>query len=539
MKILCLTALLLVSFYQNVHSQDSVSVTFQVVIPEDTPEEDQIFWAGSLNGWNPGNGLFPKTKRKPLDSNQDFWEITLSAEKGSSVAYKYTRGSIFSVEEQADWTFKKQRTVVFDKPKTVRDTVSAWHDIPPEALQDQWPKVNLANSQSTITFNGNPLEGMGTILHDKENAALYYDMETLNTNIAGIPENLLGNYISYYLKISEAPDNTILVLAGKMEDENPWNIYVDQDNDNRIVSDEMIFIADSSDTAKSWTGIVEIQKHSKNTIVSDSVKLTVRTIENMPARYTSSKIPGVPDLSYQIPFEQRKGSIQGNDFFVVTTAGTKFSKYFYLYIDENNDGNLEMGSGSNEATIFQLNQMIRLKTYYMHPSFQLGDDLWEVAAIDEDGDWIRLRPTSDFNEREPIAVGNSIPEWKAVTLQGDTLSSVSMQGKYLLMDFWGSWCGPCIDALPLLNKAYNRFQSDNFEMVGFAYENRASLDRALETYRLPWPQVLDNKGTYSKQFLVRAYPTYYLISPRGKVLAMGDELKGEKLIKTLEKYLDK
>jgi len=539
MRLLLLSAILIFLISHNIQSQDSVSVTFQVVVPEETPADDVIFWAGTLNRWNPGNGLFPKTKEKPLDSNKDLWEITLSAEKGSSVDYKYTRGSIFSVEEQADWTFKNYRTVVLDESKTVQDTVSAWHDIPPEALQDRWPKVDLVSSQRTVTYNGSPMEGMGTVLPDKERAALYYDIETLHTDVAGIPESVLENYVTYFLKVSEAPDNTILVLAGKTKDNNPWNIYADQDNNNRITPEEMIFVIDSVNAGNSWTGYVHTQKYSNNTLVSDSLKLTLRTVENMPARYTSSKIPGAPDLSYQIPFRQRKGNLEGNDFFVVTTANTKFSKYFYLYIDENNDGNLEMASGSSEATIFQLNQMIRLKKYYMHPTFQLGEDQWEVANIEEDGDWIRLRPAFDFNKREQITIGSAIPDWEAVTVEGDTLSSDSIKGKYLLMDFWGSWCGPCIEALPLLKEVYQHFQSENFEMVGFAYESRASLDKALEKYSLPWPQVLDDKGTYKTRFLVQGYPTHYLIGPEGKVLAMGNELRGKKLIKTLEKYLDK
>lgn len=108
----------------------------------------------------------------------------------------------------------------------------------------------------------------------------------------------------------------------------------------------------------------------------------------------------------------------------------------------------------------------------------------------------------------------------------------------MLLDFWGSWCGPCIDGIPHLQKAYQQFNDHNFEMVGFAYQSRESLDKSLEEYELPWPQIVDAKRVYSTKFLVRGYPTYYLIGPDGTVLESGSSLRGEQLIPTLEKYLE-
>lgn len=108
----------------------------------------------------------------------------------------------------------------------------------------------------------------------------------------------------------------------------------------------------------------------------------------------------------------------------------------------------------------------------------------------------------------------------------------------MLLDFWGSWCGPCIEEMPLLKKAYHQFKEHNFEMFGFAYQSQESLDKALEKYQLPWPQIADEKREYSSKFLVRGYPTYYLIGPSGNVLEMGNDLRGHTLIPTLEQYLE-
>lgn len=75
-------------------------------------------------------------------------------------------------------------------------------------------------------------------------------------------------------------------------------------------------------------------------------------------------------------------------------------------------------------------------------------------------------------------------------------------------------------------------------MVGFAYDSQGAFNNAMKKYDLPWPQVLDEEGHYSTKFLVRGYPTHYLIGPGGKLLEAGYDLRGKKLIKTLEKYLE-
>lgn len=135
-------------------------------------------------------------------------------------------------------------------------------------------------------------------------------------------------------------------------------------------------------------------------------------------------------------------------------------------------------------------------------------------------------------------IGKPTPDWQAVTLKNNKISSESLKGKYVLLNFWGSWCGPCIQEIPLLKKLYVRYQDQNFEIIGFAYESQQSLSKAIKKYQLSWPQVLDDESNYSSMFLVRGYPTHYLVGPKGNVIEMGSDLKDENLISTLEKYLE-
>ena len=107
----------------------------------------------------------------------------------------------------------------------------------------------------------------------------------------------------------------------------------------------------------------------------------------------------------------------------------------------------------------------------------------------------------------------------------------------MLLDFWGSWCAPCVEAIPKLKAVYDRYENQNFELVGFAAEGESSLRTAVDRYGIEWPQVVDNEVTYSSTFSVRGYPTYYLVGPSGTIVATGDRLREEGFIPVLEEYL--
>lgn len=544
MKRIILLAILTTANYMYLTAQemnpDSVTVTFNIAVPESTPSGDGIFWAGTLNRWNPGNegsGFGAGGLSKPAVFRNGIWSVKLTGERGDKAYYKYTRGSIFSVEEQPDYNYREPRSVLFDREKTVQDTIDVWHDIPPEALEGLWPVVKLETAADlNITYDGIPMQGSGTLLYDRDMLSNFYDPGEWNTEINGVPE-MLTNPVYYFQRVSYAPDNTVLVVAGQTNNTAEWNIYVDQNNDNSIDHSEFVFATTDSMAHQNHITHVQIEQLKDGEPVTVTVPFSIARPADLPPGYRSSAVAEAPDLTYELPFKNRVGMLNGRNFYLSTLFELQFREFHQVMVDYNHNDTLEIGSGSNEAVALDLTQMYREQKFYVHPSFTLGDDSWEVANIDREGNWIRLRP-SPAVKRRSLTVGNAAPIWEATTIDNLNIGTEALKGMYVLLDFWGSWCGPCIQAIPKLREVYERFRSKDFTIVGFAYEPKASLQRALETYDLPWPQIADERGVYSSKFLVKGYPTYYLIGPEGKVVAAGADLRGDRLVGTLERVLE-
>ncbi|MCP9612132.1 TlpA disulfide reductase family protein [Coprobacter tertius] len=122
-----------------------------------------------------------------------------------------------------------------------------------------------------------------------------------------------------------------------------------------------------------------------------------------------------------------------------------------------------------------------------------------------------------------------------------TLSDYIGNGKYVLIDFWASWCGPCRKQMPELKAIYNRFKSDKFELIGVSFDNnRQEWLRYIHDNHLTWPQMSDLKGWDSEVIMlyaIQGIPHTVLIDPSGKIVA--NNLKGNELVQKLVELLEK
>jgi peroxiredoxin len=106
---------------------------------------------------------------------------------------------------------------------------------------------------------------------------------------------------------------------------------------------------------------------------------------------------------------------------------------------------------------------------------------------------------------------------------GKPVSLSSFKGKYVLLDFWASWCGPCREENPNLVKAYNEYKEKNFTILSVSMDkSKEAWLQAVQQDRLPWTQVSDLKAYDSPvavEYKVSALPSNFLIDPSGKIIA--------------------
>lgn len=140
---------------------------------------------------------------------------------------------------------------------------------------------------------------------------------------------------------------------------------------------------------------------------------------------------------------------------------------------------------------------------------------------------------------QEIKIGSKFADFEQTNTKGKKIKLSNIKGKYILLEFWGSWCGPCREENPNLVKIYNTYKSKGFKILGVAADdNKQQWLKAIKDDQLPWENVSDLKGVKNKAALIygiSAFPTNYLIDDKGIIIAK--DLRGDALNKKLEELL--
>ncbi len=149
--------------------------------------------------------------------------------------------------------------------------------------------------------------------------------------------------------------------------------------------------------------------------------------------------------------------------------------------------------------------------------------------------------TADVEIKNLELFGSPPKAFQVTDMKGQPLSLEALKGKVVLLDFWATWCGPCVQELPNVIEAYKKYHAQGFEIVGISLdEDKDALEKFLKENDMPWVQFFDGKGwknEVAQIYEVKSIPATYLIDRKGNLARIG--VRGDALVPAIERFLAK
>jgi thiol-disulfide isomerase/thioredoxin len=143
--------------------------------------------------------------------------------------------------------------------------------------------------------------------------------------------------------------------------------------------------------------------------------------------------------------------------------------------------------------------------------------LWATVAM---GAVVASPGRSFADEKKTPEVGKPL-DIKFTAVDGRKTDLSKLKGKVVLIDFWATWCGPCVGEVPNVKATYEKLHPKGFEIVGISFdENKADLVDFVKAQKLAWPQYFDGKGwknSYGVKYGIRSIPTMWLVDKEGNL----------------------
>lgn len=143
-----------------------------------------------------------------------------------------------------------------------------------------------------------------------------------------------------------------------------------------------------------------------------------------------------------------------------------------------------------------------------------------------------MEALKQIQARRRLAIGMAAPDFSLLSAEGDEVALKDFRGKYVLIDFWASWCGPCRAEIPELKRLWKQYHQRGLELVSITLDRKKQdWEKALQEEQMPWKQLTAMHSKVTGLYNVQTIPCMLLVAPDGKILAInmrGQQLK-EKL----------
>lgn len=201
-------------------------------------------------------------------------------------------------------------------------------------------------------------------------------------------------------------------------------------------------------------------------------------------------------------------------------------------VDANGDGSIDLSVFSSAEVVWADGKLAL---------FRVGSQVVSVDSVDPVARRFVLRqhPPEAYKYVE-LRVGDAMPAFAFTDFEGRARQLADFRGKYVLLDFWGTWCGPCLAEFPTLRTARERFADRGFEILGIDYEKGGTLEHARTVVKergVTWPNAAPDsvKELVEDVLRITAFPSKILVGPDGRVVAfLGFDVVGGELLRRLD-----
>jgi thiol-disulfide isomerase/thioredoxin len=340
-------------------------------------------------------------------------------------------------------------------------------------------------------------------------------------------DNYVNNYsLNQQLITDQDYNHSLYILIGKTS-QNEYIVVLDKNNNQSFSDDEKFILPIFNNTKdeedameKLPTTLVDFEYYNGFKIIKKTLPIRINPYKGtLGITMNADSIEQKYFLAISFPFYRHsKLSINNKSYEIFLTNG--FSSIDYtkkntrLIIKAVGDKNKTEKKGAIPYSIGDI--------------VSFDSSQYEFSRASTYGDTLGLKFFGFNKFPEGFQEGQYIPKMKTITIDRQLIDLADFKGKYILLDFWGTWCGPCIKLIPQIKDLYEKYKHQDFVLISIANDNNIeNVKQFINRNQMDWPQVIQNNSENDiiTKLKISQYPTMMLIGPNGQIISRGKEIK--------------